>query len=690
MKKIMVSIDLQDSFNFMENFPVLHDLVICRNISAHDKKGGNDNGFTGKAEFIRLEGEITTVLLDAIGPGCVKYFAAFWKNHPVLHPKFIERRQLKRLGKINYYFDREGSPRISVPVKESVGRPPHVYPLAFTADESTGTTLSYIPLPFQDSLKVTVDGGKTGSFGLHYWYHCYPPGTRMPTGADGNDLGAASSRFRPETAWKLAGKNVNETKNLSIAAGAAVDIFSADKAGTVKCIRMDVPKKDSVLRGLWLKAWWDGEESPSVEAPLSLLFSIENRFADYPLRKRRYDKQAEIKGVIVGQDPEGFFFLRMPMPFSRNARIAIENRNPTEAVIPRVRIEADGGAAAGLGQTAGYFRTQFRESRDLTPGRDYLMLHVRGRGKIAGVVLAVEETPECFLEGDERIYIDGSRSPAIIGDATETFFNGSWYFLDRAFACPLHGAPTFRLKTYFGRDLIADITMYRFLPLEFVPFRSEARFSIQHGGFNEVAGHYRSLVFYYHLPEPSLVKTDHLEMADPADLAAHHCSGTEPLKTEAKSGFFEGEFNGQDIGTLKRPFFVPPIWWMIYWTFIGGNRREPPENSPDKVSFTVATHGGPYEFKVKVDPQADAVLLRRVLDQSVFDQRARIEVDGVHAGTWYNTGNNQWKIFAEDDIILDPAATRGKSEITIGIAPESKTWTAAEYTVFSIITAPKD
>jgi hypothetical protein len=675
------------SFNFMENFPVLHDLVICRNISAHDKKGGNDNGFTGKAEFIRLEGEITTVLLDAVGPGCVKYFAAFWKNHPVLHPKFVERRQLKRLGQINYYFDRESSPRISVPVKESVGRLPHVYPLAFTAEQSTGTTLSYVPLPFQDRLKVTVDGGKTGSFGLHYWYHCYPPGTRMPTWAD-DDLGAASSHFLPETAWKPAGKKIAETKNLSVAADSAVDVFGADRAGTVKCIRMDVPPKDSVLRNLWLKAWWDGEDRPSVEAPLSLLFSIENRFADYPLRKRRYDKQAKIKGVIVGQDPEGFFFLRMPMPFSQNARIAIENRNSTEVVIPRVRIESDEGAVAGLGQTAGYFRTQFRESRDLTPGRDYLMLHVRGRGTIAGMVLAVEETPECFLEGDERIYIDGSRSPAIIGDATETFFNGSWYFLDQAFACPIHGAPTFRLKTYFGRDLITDITMYRFMPLEFVPFRSEARFSIQHGGFNEVAGNYRSLVFYYHLPEPSLSQTDFLNMSDQADLAGHGFASPDPVRLGKKDGFFEGEFNGQDIGTLKKPWWVPPIWWMVYWTFIGGNRREPKADSPDRLSFIMAEHDGPYEFKLKIDPRADAILLRRVLDQSVFDQRARIEVDGIHAATWLNTGNNPWKIFAEDDIILNPAATRGKREITIGIVPVSKTFTAAEYTVFSIKVPP--
>ena len=121
----------------------------------------------------------------------------------------------------------------------------------------------------------------------------------------------------------------------------------------------------------------------------------------------------------------------------------------------------------------------------------------------------------------------------------------------------------------------ADITMYRFHPTDFVPFRSGARFSIQHGGFNEVAGNYRSLVFYYHLPDPSLVQTDHLDLADADNLAAHGFSGT-PARTHRRAGFFEGELNGQDLGKKPKPDWLPPICWMSYWTLIGGNRHEPP------------------------------------------------------------------------------------------------------------------
>lgn len=296
--------------------------------------------------------------------------------------------------------------------------------------------------------------------------------------------------------------------------------------------------------------------------------------------------------------------------------------------------------------------------------------------------MAASEIAISFLEGDEHIYIDGSRSPSIIGDATETYFNGSWYFLSKAFSCPFHGAPTFNIRGQ-GAGQKVQVTMYRFHLTDLIPFRSQARFSIQHGGFNEVQGRYRSLVFYYGADEPVLFPTDDLKISDPQSRSAHNFSGGSELSLQDRDGFFEGENNGQDLGYKKRPEWIGPRAWMVILT-ITGILHEPPKNSPDRVKFTVARQQEPCEFTVKVDPQADAIMLRRVLDQSVFDQRARIEVNGKLAGIWLNTGNNKWKIWAEDDLILDPALTRGKGELKIKVAPESRFFSAAEYKVFSI------
>lgn len=44
-----------------------------------------------------------------------------------------------------------------------------------------------------------------------------------------------------------------------------------------------------------------------------------------------------------------------------------------------------------------------------------------------------------FLEGDERIYIDGSKTPALYGTGTEDFYNSGWYFYQGIYNRPVHG-----------------------------------------------------------------------------------------------------------------------------------------------------------------------------------------------------------------------------------------------------------
>jgi hypothetical protein len=35
-----------------------------------------------------------------------------------------------------------------------------------------------------------------------------------------------------------------------------------------------------------------------------------------------------------------------------------------------------------------------------------------------------------FLEGDERVFVDGQESPHIYGTGTEDFYESGWYFKD--------------------------------------------------------------------------------------------------------------------------------------------------------------------------------------------------------------------------------------------------------------------
>jgi len=661
----------------MKSLPLLRDLVICREASTHDRRGGNDNGFSNKAEFVRRERGVRVTVMDVAGPGSVKSFWYSWPNHP-LYTKTVERAWARWIGNVRFFFNGEDRPRLETPLRELVGAPPFIDPLAIHARKSTGGYFGCVPMPFEDGLRISIDGGGIPMFFYHFWYHCYPWGTKVESWTGDEDLSDVVEQWKPEAAENPGGRLSHEIEDLALAPGESREIFSTDRGGTIGCLRIKLPEDDLALRSTRLQAFWDGETEPSIDAPLSLLFAVENRYKKEPAA---IAGSAEMKGPVIGRDRGGMFYFRLPMPFSKRARLCLVNKGGAPAEFERIGIEYDDEVISGLGESAGYLRTEFRESRDLTPGRDYLLAHLHGRGHIVGTVMAVAAA-ETFLEGDERVYTDGGRSPLIMGDATETYFNGSWYFMEKGFACPLHGAPTFRMKRKIvGTD--SEVTMYRFHLTDLIPFRSEARFSMQHGGFNDVPGHYRSLVFYYGLPDKSLSRTDYLSMSDQEDRVAHSYSGADPISEKERAGFFEGDFNGQDLGLIERPGWFPPIVWNLYLT-VRGIFHDPPDDSPDRISSTVCEHDGAYEFTVKIDPDNSAVMLRRLFDQSIPDQRANIEVDGKLAGIWYNAGRNKRKIWSEDDLILDPSLTKGKSEIRIKVVPASPTFTAVEYTVFSI------
>jgi len=667
------------SLEWRTTLPYLRDLTICRELSSHDRKGGNDNGFTNKAEQVkRLYGN-KVVLMDAAGPGAVMSLWYSWFNHPAYY--FLEPIWSYGLGKARFFFEGQSKARFKTPLRRLVGAGPFTHPLAIHADDSTGGYVSYVPMPYRESLKAVLDGGGMPNFFYHIWYHTYPLGTEV-------ESWRPSLEIDPPREWDLEqaraplsarsgkGLRVIEKGPFSVGPGEEVRLMEWNAAGVIESIRMALPQDDEALKNLVLRAYWDGEEKPSVSAPLSLLFAIENRFEDDPRVKVQ---AADMKGIVIGKDRSGLYYFNLPMPFNHSARLCLFNSSHSAARLGRFAAAVRGGRLGEPGRTTGYLSTEFRQSRRLPRGRDYLMADLSGRGLIVGAVLAADDIPENFLEGDERIYTDGGRSPLIMGDATETYFNGSWYFFGRAFSCPVHGAPVFNRHEETNK---VAITMYRFHLTDFVPYRGGARFFIQHGAFNNVYGSYRSLVFYYGADEPSLAATDCLDLSDHASLVSHSFAARGPVTTKERDGFFEGVYNGQHLGFLERPEKVSPAVWMVRLT-VKGVLEGPPQDSPDRRTFKVSYHHDAIEFDADVDPSARAVMLRRLFDQSVKDQRAIVYVDGEKAGTWCNAGGNRWKIWMEDDLILKPRLTRGKDKVRIRIEPQGR-FSAASYQVFAI------
>jgi hypothetical protein len=160
-----------------------------------------------------------------------------------------------------------------------------------------------------------------------------------------------------------------------------------------------------------------------------------------------------------------------------------------------------------------------------------------------------------YLEGDERIFIDGETSPSIIGTGTEDYFSSGWYYDTGEYSAPYHGVPIKDAER--GR-----ISTYRWHIEDPIPFRQRLRFDIEHGGTNDASGvEYASVAFWYQthphaafppLPEQlmPLAAISKPEIEAEALLPRVRASGGE-LSVQAMTGF-TGEWGGG-----------AQLWWVL-------------------------------------------------------------------------------------------------------------------------------
>ena len=272
--------------------------------------------------------------------------------------------------------------------------------------------------------------------------------------------------------------------------GATLTLVDHQGAGVVRRWWLTIaPRNHTALqRGLIIRAYWDDESQPSVEVPLSDFFGMGfGEWRDYvslPLNMT-----------------SGGYNCYWPMPFRKRARITVENRSPVavDRLYYNIDIETGSATAEDL-----YFHAQFRRAT-AEAGKPILILDAEGLGHYAGTVMSTQPRigrTLWYLEGNERIFVDGSDSPSIIGTGTEDYFSSGWYFDTGAYSAPYHGAPI--VEPERGR-----ISAYRWHIEDPIPFRSRLRFSIEHGGTNDTPGtDYATVAYWYqthpHAPFPPL------------------------------------------------------------------------------------------------------------------------------------------------------------------------------------------
>ena len=299
----------------------------------------------------------------------------------------------------------------------------------------------------------------------------------------------------------------------TIAPGETLTLLDDAGPGLISHVWFTIASDDpNHLKALVLRMYWDGEASPSVDAPVGDFFGL--GFGDYHLYQSI--------PLSVGSDKALNCFF--PMPFQKHARITVTNEGSikTDAFYFNIDYRAYSKA---LPADALYFHAQYRQAapaqgwtnqwrsngdpnvndkKNLNGDGNYLWMEATGRGHFVGVTMSVLQNQDGWWgEGDDMFFVDGEKTPSINGTGSEDYFLGAWDFGGHAFAYGLYGAPVVGQEVAGGRS-----SVYRFHLDSPIPFTKSLRATIEHGHANHRSDNYFSVAYWYqsepHAPFPAL------------------------------------------------------------------------------------------------------------------------------------------------------------------------------------------
>jgi hypothetical protein len=322
-----------------------------------------------------------------------------------------------------------------------------------------------------------------------------------PTGARG---GGAKADPQGEGPARDLGVGWKVRPCISLQPGETVTLMDTAGPGVIR--HMWYTFHQDFYRDVIIRIYWDGQDAPSVQAPLGDFLC------------NCWNLRQNVLAQAINVNPSGGMNIYFPMPFREHARITVENRGP----------KVLGGFFYTINYTlepvddaALYFHAYWRRDNPLAYKTEYTIVDdIRGRGQFVGVFLAWQQNNRGWWgEGEVKMFLDGDGEyPTICGTGTEDYFGGAWGFGDD-FSAPYLG---YRQVVKKSGEPGCRMTLYRFHILDPVFFKHEFRMRIQalgwrsEGRFLALQDDLASVAYWYqslpHNPFPPVPARDELEI----------------------------------------------------------------------------------------------------------------------------------------------------------------------------------
>jgi hypothetical protein len=261
--------------------------------------------------------------------------------------------------------------------------------------------------------------------------------------------------------WKIS-------PSIRIAPGATATLADIRDTGAIQHLWLTTHARN--WRRLLLRAHWDDDPRPAIEAPLGDFFC------------QGWGEFSQVSSLPVAVNPHGGFNSYWEMPFRRAAKLTIENLGHEEATL---YYQVD-YTLTEVPDDAAYFHAQWRRSNPLPYKEVHTLLDgIAGGGHYVGTYLAWGVNNSGWWgEGEIKFYLDGDdQYPTICGTGTEDYFGGAWNFDVPGqgytpFTTPFLGLPQvtrpdglYRSQQRFG--------MYRWHIMDPIRFAADLRVTIQ-------------------------------------------------------------------------------------------------------------------------------------------------------------------------------------------------------------------
>jgi hypothetical protein len=236
-----------------------------------------------------------------------------------------------------------------------------------------------------------------------------------PNGAKG---GGAMAEADPNGPARELGRGWKCRPSINIPAGETTVLADIDGPGMIQSMWMTgYTGRDFILR-----IYWDGQDHPSVETPMSDFFSMHwsdgNGIFDGPL--------VHVNSLPVAVNPNKGMNCFWEMPFRKHCKITLQNAHPKDARTLYYQINYTLGE---IPENAAYFHAQFRRVNPLGYLVPYTILDgVKGKGHYVGTTMGWGiNNNKWWGEGEIKFFMDGDQEfPTICGTGTEDYFGGAY------------------------------------------------------------------------------------------------------------------------------------------------------------------------------------------------------------------------------------------------------------------------